>query len=46
MTDELPYGTWPSPISAEMLTAGVTKLIDVWVDGDTTVWHEARPDEA
>jgi dipeptidyl aminopeptidase/acylaminoacyl peptidase len=45
MTDELPYGTWPSPISAEMLTAGVTKLIDVWVDGDTTVWHEARPDE-
>ncbi len=45
MTESLPYGTWPSPISAEMLTAGVTKLIDVWVDGDTTVWHEARPDE-
>jgi len=29
-----------------MLTEGVTKLIDVWVDGDTTVWHEARPSDA
>ena len=41
----LPYGTWPSPISPEHLTAGVTKLIDVWVDGDRTIWHEGRPGE-
>ncbi|MEZ5297196.1 MAG: hypothetical protein R2697_13240, partial [Ilumatobacteraceae bacterium] len=41
----LPYGTWPSPVSADDLTAGVTKLIDVWVDGDRTVWHEGRPSE-
>ena len=41
----LPYGTWPSPISPEHLTSGVTKLIDVWVDGDRTIWHEGRPDE-
>ena len=26
-----------------MLTAGVVKLIDVWVDGDRTVVQEARP---
>ena len=42
----VPYGLWPSPISAEMLTDGVTKLIDVWDDGSTTVWHEGRPAEA
>ena len=41
----LPYGTWPSPISAEHLTSGVSKLIDVWVDGDRTIWHEGRPSE-
>jgi dipeptidyl aminopeptidase/acylaminoacyl peptidase len=41
----VPYGTWPSPISAEMLTDGVVALVDVWVDGDTTAWLEARPSE-
>ncbi|MFP5487640.1 MAG: S9 family peptidase, partial [Acidimicrobiia bacterium] len=41
----LPYGTWPSAISPAMLTAGGVKLLDVWVDGDRTVWHEARPAE-
>ena len=43
---KVPYGTWPSPISPEMLTARDPKLIDVWDDGITTVWHEARPNEA
>jgi dipeptidyl aminopeptidase/acylaminoacyl peptidase len=43
---EAPYGTWPSPISADQLTAGVVKLVDVWVDGDRTVWHEGRPAES
>jgi dipeptidyl aminopeptidase/acylaminoacyl peptidase len=42
----LPYGTWPSPITPEMLTDGVVGLVDVWVDGDTTVWLESRPSEA
>lgn len=43
-----PYGTWPSPIAPSMLTAGVVKLLDVWVDlaDERTVWHEARPAEA
>ena len=45
MSTPISFGNWPSPISAEMLTAGVVKLIDVWVDGDTTIWHEARPTE-
>ena len=42
----VPYGAWPSPISAEMLTDGVVKLIDVWDDRIHQVWHEARPSEA
>jgi dipeptidyl aminopeptidase/acylaminoacyl peptidase len=40
-----PFGTWPSPITAEHLTTGVVGLVDVWVDADRTVWHEARPSE-
>jgi dienelactone hydrolase len=42
----LPFGTWPSAITPAMLTAGAVKLIDVWSDGDRTVWHEGRPAEA
>lgn len=41
----LPYGTWPSAITPATLTAASTKLLDVWVDGSRTVWHEARPAE-
>jgi len=50
MRTVLPYGTWPSPIEPSMLTVGVVKLLDVWVDASgpelVTVWHEARPSEA
>jgi dipeptidyl aminopeptidase/acylaminoacyl peptidase len=42
---ELPYGTWPSPVTPEMLTSGAVGLVDVWVDGDVTVWLESRPAE-
>ncbi len=41
----LPFGMWPSPISAEMLTLGAVGLVDVWVDGDRTIWLESRPAE-
>ena len=46
-TSVAPYGSWPSPIDASSLTAGVVKLLDVWVDivdgRRLTVWHEGRP---
>ena len=46
MTKEtLPHGTWPSPITPAMLTTAPAQFSDVWVDGDTTVWLEARPAE-
>ncbi len=40
-----PFGTWPSPVSPAMLTEGLTRLGDVWVDGDHTYWSEGRPAE-
>lgn len=43
---EMRYGTWPSAITPAMLTTGEVRLLDVWADGDRTVWHEARPTEA
>ncbi|MBI4936055.1 MAG: S9 family peptidase [Actinobacteria bacterium] len=42
----LPFGTWPSPVTPAMLTTAPAQFADVWVDGDTTVWLEARPAEA
>jgi dipeptidyl aminopeptidase/acylaminoacyl peptidase len=41
----LPFGTWPSPITPAMLTTAPAQYVDVWVDGDTAVWLEARPAE-
>ncbi len=45
MTQQLPYGTWPSPVTPEMLTHGSVGLVDVWFDGDETVWLESRAAE-
>jgi dipeptidyl aminopeptidase/acylaminoacyl peptidase len=40
-----PYGTWPSPISAELITAGVTGLSALSTNGRALFWLESRPDE-
>ena len=44
MTD-LPYGSWPSPVTARALVAGAVGLGEVVVDGDDVWWAESRPDE-
>ena len=41
----LPYGTWPSPISAARIAEGGIRLTDPWVEGDTVYWIESRPAE-
>ena len=43
-----PYGTWASPISAEIVAGGTggVRLMDVALDGDTLFWIEVRPTEA
>jgi dipeptidyl aminopeptidase/acylaminoacyl peptidase len=41
----LPYGTWPSPISAERVARGGVRLSEPWVEGETVYWLESRPAE-
>ncbi len=46
MIKTAPYGSWPSPITAELITAGVTGLAALSTDGDALFWLESRPDES
>lgn len=41
----LPYGTWPSPISAEMVATAGIDFGHLVQDGDTIYWREQRPEE-
>ncbi|MCW5839853.1 MAG: S9 family peptidase [Caldilinea sp.] len=47
MTDQLtaPYGSWRSPITAELLAESTVHLGEVRVDGDAVYWIETRPSE-
>ncbi len=42
---ERPYGTWPSPISAEMVASAGIDFGHVAVDDGTVYWRERRPEE-
>lgn len=42
---EAPYGSWRSPITAELLLAGSVGLGQLAVDGDAVYWTESRPQE-
>lgn len=41
-----PYGSWESPISADMLVSGAVGISEVVPDGDSIWWAESRPEEA
>ena len=41
-----PYGTWPSPLSAQVVAAQGIRLGAVSVDGQDIYWIEGRPQEA
>ncbi|WP_426340440.1 prolyl oligopeptidase family serine peptidase [Pseudoduganella sp. S-14] len=45
-TSTAPFGTWPSPISAEMVAAGATPLSSVVLDGKDIYWLAGRASEA
>ena len=50
MTDEAlqecPYGSWPSPITADLVVAGAVGLGEVRVGEEELWWSELRPEDA
>ena len=40
-----PYGSWPSPITSDLIVAQSIALSEVRLDGDSIYWLEARPQE-
>ena len=40
-----PYGTWRSPLSAEMLVASSVHLFLPWIEDGVVYWNEGRPSE-
>ena len=45
-TDVSPYGTWVSPISAEMVAQGGVRLSAPWIENGVLWWLEGRAAEA
>ena len=41
----IPYGAWPSPITADRAAAGSVGLRETRAIGDATTWLERRPQE-
>jgi hypothetical protein len=41
----IPYGTWPSPITADRAAAASVGLSETRAIGDATTWLERRPQE-
>ena len=46
MPAPLPFGSWPSPITAASLVDKAVSLGGLQVDGDSLLWNEGRPAEA
>lgn len=44
-TPRISYGSWPSPISADLIVAESIKLSQIQLDGDDIYWVEQRPSE-
>jgi dipeptidyl aminopeptidase/acylaminoacyl peptidase len=42
---ERPHGSWPTPITSELVTAAAVRLGEVRVDAEDVVWAEGRPAE-
>ncbi|MGH9210879.1 MAG: prolyl oligopeptidase family serine peptidase [Acidimicrobiales bacterium] len=42
----MPYGSWPTPITSELVVRAAVGLGDVGFDGDVVWWSELRPEEA
>jgi dipeptidyl aminopeptidase/acylaminoacyl peptidase len=42
---ELPYGSWTSPITADVIAKGAVGFGQPWYDGHRLFWNELRPTE-
>src|SRR3954462_3686033 len=45
MPQTAPYGSWKSPITAELVAAGSVSLSQIVLDGDDVYWVEGRSAE-
>src|SRR4051794_16862196 len=45
MVSSLPYGSWPTPITSELVVRAAARLGEGAVDGDDVWWSESRPTE-
>ena len=45
MAETLPYGTWRSPITSDLIVGETIGLATVLVDGTDIYWIESRPAE-
>ncbi|NEO52647.1 MAG: S9 family peptidase [Okeania sp. SIO3B5] len=45
MKEIAPYGSWKSPITADLIVAGTIGLSSLAIDGDDVYWIEGRPSE-
>src|SRR6185295_16891880 len=45
MPETAPYGSWKSPITADLIVQGTVGLGQVMLDGEDVYWIEARPAE-
>ncbi|WP_219418069.1 S9 family peptidase [Pseudonocardia nigra] len=40
-----PFGSWPTPITSELVVAAAVRLAELRTDGEDLVWTEGRPAE-
>ena len=45
MDSRLPYGSWSTPITSELVVRAAARLAEVVVDGNDVWWSESRPGE-
>jgi len=45
MSPSLPSGSWPTPITSELVVRAAARIGEVVVDGADVWWAESRPDE-
>jgi dipeptidyl aminopeptidase/acylaminoacyl peptidase len=46
MPEVMPYGSWKSPITSDLIVAGSIRLGEIRLDGANIYWSEGRPTES